>query len=194
MIGIGSVAVACMRLPARAARVAAIAALVAVMLFQVRFIYQWDVLSWGRGEDRNVAIARFVRQMTPPNSVVICLAHSGSLRYYGGRMTIYFPWLDPRSLDRAVEWLAGRGVRTYALIEDWEMVEFRARYNSQQRIRVVDQPPLAIYREPGYAHLFDLTGSGDTSPGPVVARGAPRLWFAPRPVPLPPLTLETRGR
>ena len=109
-------------------------------------------------------------------------------------MTLYFPWLDERSLDHAVEWLAERGVRTYALIEDWEMIEFRARFSSQQHTRVVDQRPFAIYRERATARLFDLTGPRDTSQAPVVAGGAPRFWFAPPPVPLEPLIFETPGR
>jgi hypothetical protein len=190
MLGLGAVAVAGMRLSSRWIRAAAVCVVVVIALMQVRYAGQQHVLNWGWGEDRNVAIARFVRRLTPPNSVIVSLHHSGSIRYYGGRMTIYFPWLAEQALDEAVDWLAARGVHTYALIEDWEMAEFRARYVSQQRARAVEERPLAVYREPGYARLFDLTGPRETSKPAVTASGAPRLWFAPSPVPLEPLRFE----
>lgn len=191
MVGIGAVAAACMERRWYLARPVAIGAVAALVLLQIRLSDERKVLNDGWAEDRNVAIARFVQRMTPPNGVIVCLHHSGSLRYYGGRTTIYFPWLDEQSLDTAVEWLAQRGVPTYALIEDWEMAEFRTRYASQRRRSVVDEPPMATFREPGEARLFDLSGSGQSSTTPVVAVGAPHFWVAPPPVPLAPLHLET---
>lgn len=190
MVGIGATAIALTRLPGRHARPAVVCALIALVLLQLWYADRQDVLRSGRHEDRNVAVGRLVRELTPPHSVIISGIHSGSLRYYAGRMTIYLPWLDALSLDRAVDWLAERGVRTYALVEEWEMAEFRGRFASQRRMAVVDEPPVATYREGTTTFLFDLSGRQNSTAAPVIASGAPRLWLAPPPVPLPPLPLD----
>lgn len=194
MIGVGAVAAACMALPMRGARPAAIGAVAVLVLFQLRFGDRWDALNVGWDEDRNVAIAGLVRQLTPPNSVIISLHHSGTLRYYGGRMTIFYPQLDTASLDRAVDWLSERNVRTYALLEGWEISDFRARFASQLRTGMVNERPVAEYHEPGHAFLFDLTGPRSPSRAPVITRGASHSWLAPPPVPLDPLDLGPRER
>jgi hypothetical protein len=188
MLGVGAVAAWCMRSRISYVRPVAIATIVALGLVQWRFGTEHAVLDFGRSEHRNVAVARFVQRLTPENSVIISLHHSGSLRYYAGRTTIYFPWLDGQWLDRSVEWLAERGVRTYALIEDWEIAEFKQRYAGQTRLAALDQP-LGIYGEPGRALLLDLTGPVDPGAKPVIAEGGLPGWRAVPPVPLPSLKL-----
>ena len=41
-----------------------------------------------KGERRYVTAAQTTGGLTPPNSVVLSVQHSGTVRYYGGRMTI----------------------------------------------------------------------------------------------------------
>ena len=48
------------------------------------------------------------------------MQHSGSVRYYTGRMIVRWDALDPAWLDRAVEFLRERGIATYLLVEHWE--------------------------------------------------------------------------
>jgi len=130
-----------------------------------------------------VAAAREVQALTPDNSVVFSDLHSGSLRYYGGRMTLRFTMLDPAWLDRAVAWMAERGVSVYALIEANEATAFRTRFGGQDTVRRLDDDPLLVNRESGLA-LYALTGPiiHDTR---LLAVDAPSLWSAP-PVSLPP--------
>ena len=61
-------------------------------------------------------------------SVVVSFIQSGSVRYYGERMTLNFSNLEGNWLDDSVDWLNGRGVHTYALLEDWEMPGSRQRF------------------------------------------------------------------
>ena len=131
-----------------------------------------------------VAAARDVRSITAENSVVFSGLHSGSLRYYGGRVTLYFNLLDPAWLDRAVAWLDGRGVSAYALLEAGEVRDFRTRFGGQDTVRRLDDTPLLVNRESGLA-LYALTGppaAGETRP---IAVDAPGLWSVP-PVSLRP--------
>ena len=65
----------------------------------------------------------------PPDAVIITMQHSGSIRYYTGRMIVRWDALESRAwLDRAVAFLRDRGVATYALLEYWEEAEFRQRF------------------------------------------------------------------
>ena len=83
---------------------------------------RYGTLTYGRFEERGIAAARFARTVVPPGSVVVRGNHSGTLRYYGGIMTLNYPWLLPAALDPAVEWLRARGVR---------LGEFGSRYGAE---------------------------------------------------------------
>ncbi len=65
------------------------------------------VLDLGRNEQRYVRIAQLVRDTTEPNSVIITLQHSGSVRYYGERVTLRYEVLHDRWLDK-INCLAAR--------------------------------------------------------------------------------------
>ena len=132
-----------------------------------------------------VAAAREVRSITPENSVVLSGLHSGSLRYYGGRVTLYFNLLDPAWLDRAVAWMAERGASGYALLEAGEVPEFRTRFAGQNTVRRLDDTPLLVNRESGLV-LYALTGpdTGDTRP---IVVDAPGLGSVPPVILRPPV-------
>jgi hypothetical protein len=177
MLGLASVLVAIARQYGRAGFVTV------TWLVVVLGVYTFDVAR-ARGAfdlwhaDRaHVAAAREVQALTPENSVVLSDVHSGSLRYYGGRMTLDFPLLDGAWLDRAVTWMADRGVSTFALLEAAEAKRFKTQFAGQVTVRRLDDEPLLVNRESGLA-LYALTGP--------VARGtrllvvdAPSLWSAP---------------
>src|SRR5262249_26383346 len=74
-----------------------------------------------RGEARYVTVARMVRTATDRNSVIVSMQQSGSVRYYGGRMTLRYDWLNERWLDRARDWLIAHGAHPYALLDEWEV-------------------------------------------------------------------------
>ena len=65
-------------------------------------------------ERRFASVAREIGDVVPQNVVVLAKIHSGSVRYYGGRMTMRYDYLDREWLDRSIRWLAERGVDTYA--------------------------------------------------------------------------------
>lgn len=108
------------------------------------------------GDRHYVSVARLVRSMTPPNSAVVSLINSGSLRYYGGRMTIRYDNIDADWLDRAVAWMTARGVHVYALLEDVEVDEMKARFKGQKLLDALDRPIL-VYRGPADIRLCDLS-------------------------------------
>lgn len=96
-----------------------------------------------------------VRSRTEPGSIVYAFQHSGSLRYYGSRMTLRYDLLDPQWLDRSVEWFAARGVHVYAVLDDWEVEVFRNRFAGQRRVRQIERP-IVTYRGAVVTHFYDL--------------------------------------
>ena len=90
--------------------------------------------------------------LTPLENVmtdVLTWLHSGSVRYYAGRVTMRYDLLDRDWLDRAVEWLNARGVAVYALLD-------RASIDAEEIIRQGDLSP--VLRRPCLASVRDEQG------------------------------------
>ena len=120
-----------------------------------RAIRRGVFLLW-QAEWRYVAAARLVAVVTEPTSVIFSRQHSGSLRYYAGRLTLSFQHLDNDWLDRSAAWLAERGRHPYLLIEDWEIPMFERQFAGQQTLAHLAAPPVFLYEGAARVALFDL--------------------------------------
>jgi len=148
------------------------------------FVESGGFLTIGRSDTKYEMAGRLVARATPVNSVVMTMQHSGSIRYYGGRLTMRYDQLDESWLDRAVEWFSNEGVRTYAFVEDWEVPEFRKHFPAQ-RLGRLDMKPIVTYRnESAVMYLYDLNRPRDetevetvveTFDGPLCLKPAPRV-------------------
>jgi hypothetical protein len=145
--------------------------------------YQW------RSERASVLAAQRVRDITAANSVVFTMFHSGSVRYYGGRMTLRYDQLDPEWLDRSVAWLAQHGAHPYLLLNDWELPQFVERFRSQQTVSVVELPPLFEYHDSMTIYCFDLL-PGSIRPKPVTISDVDVDLRSVLPAPAPTLILQ----
>ncbi len=117
-----------------------------------------------RAESRYERVAAAVRRLTPSNAAIICLQHSGTLRYYASRVTLRYDILAPGWLDRAVKDLADAGYRPYILLEDWEVGRFRARFADRSPLGHLDWSPI-VRLWPGPAvFLYDAEGEPSSSP------------------------------
>ena len=188
MLGVGAVALAVYRAGSRYVRALVIASVVALGVFQFDFALKQGTFNARDGRRRFVAASRLVQRVTPENSAVISLDYSGSIRYYGGRMTMNYAWIPGRSLDTIVDWLEAHGVRTYVAAESNELDEIRQRFAGSRRLQALDQPPLAIYEHPGRMLLFDLTEPGPPEGGSIIERDV-RVDETARPVAPPRLVL-----
>jgi hypothetical protein len=92
-------------------------------------------------ERRYVDVGRHVASALPPNAVFITSLHSGSIRYYSGRLTLYFPSLTYRALDRAIDGLRQRGAHPFILLEEAEEEHFTRRFGEASAIARLDWPP-----------------------------------------------------
>lgn len=164
-------------------RPAAVVVLVAAGVAGIWQASRRDVFSVARGESKYVEVAKTVEALTTPDAVIICAQHSGSIRYYAGRLTLRWDVGDPAWLDRTVDWLAAHGHHPYLVLEDQEIAELRARHGTGSAVARVDWMPLVAFRG-GAIKLYDALERNRTAP-PVqqsesrVARECP----LPRPSP-----------
>ncbi len=109
-----------------------------------------------RIERRYAGAAAMAAARTEREAIVLSMQHSGSVRYYGARMSLRYDWLDPAWLDRSVAWLAARGHPVYALLDASEVGAVRDRFSGQTRAGGLTAP-IGVYRGKGTVYLFDLT-------------------------------------
>ena len=128
-------------------------ALVAVTVFAiVRGIHvsRWEgVFSGGDVHQGFADAGRYIDSAAPRRSVVLAMQHSGSVRYYSGRLTVRYDILDAAWLDRSIKYFEESGIRTYAVLEEWEERVFRDRFAGQQAVQLLDAGPMAIRQNPG---------------------------------------------
>ncbi len=114
-------------------------------------------------ERRYPAAAALVARSTAPGDVVISGLHSGSVRYYSGRLTLRYDQLDERSLDQAIAWLRDRGAHPYVLLDEDERKGFAERFGSASAWAKLEQPPVWTYQGNPRVHFYDpLAGVVET--------------------------------
>ena len=185
MLGVGAVFLAAARLDGTAARWLAGLAVVGLGAWTLAVaVWPLEVYAARQAARHEAPLGRLLREHTPENSVVLAFERSGSLRYYGGRITLRYDLLDREWLDRAVAWLGERGVRVYAVLDEHHAADVKQRFASQRTAAVFDYPFLTY--EPAGTSFFDLSAPVDPSRPRIVIRDA----FSDRPGCDPPAPLE----
>jgi hypothetical protein len=157
MLGTSAIAAALYRTRSPLYRLAAAGMIVLAFGVQIRTIAAADVLDLGRGEARYPVLARAVRQVTPRGSVILAMQHSGTLRYYAGRLTLRYDLLARDWLDETVRWLNARGIEVYVLLDDWERPIFEERFRDQASIAGLDERVRLVYEGSSQSLLFALS-------------------------------------
>jgi len=162
LVASGFVALA--RLPP--APIGRVAAAVAFALFlAARISFAEDNGSFGsmrEGERRYIDVGEFVERHLPENAALFSMQHSGSLRFYSGRLTLRYDWLRKewaRDVPAAVE---HAGYHPFLVIDDWETTGVRQHWGLPEG-QPLPWPMRARMRELGGVTVFDLA----TSPEPV---------------------------
>jgi hypothetical protein len=156
MIGLATVVYRLLSLRVLAVTIATCALVAASGLQAWYHIASHGFFEIGKSDTKFEVAGRIVARAVPPNGVVMTMQHSGSIRYYGGRLTMRYDQLDEEWLDRAVEWLSSQGVGTYAFIEDWEVPEFHRNF-PEQRLGKLGMKPVIEYRNASAVmFLYDL--------------------------------------
>ena len=142
-----------------------------------------NVLTVGEAEQKYADVGRYVDTALPKHAVIIAQQHGGNVRYYAGRLTVRFDFLDPAWLDRALAHLRGKGYEPYILLEEWELPQFRERFAGQGEVSAIDRLPLAVTLD-GTVRLYG-TGAAATTGSAVIPKTQgcvdphPSLGFGP---------------
>ena len=107
------------------------------------------------GERKYAAVGTWIAQRLPERAVVITLMHSGSVRYYAGRLTLQWAWIPETRLDSVVEDLTERGYVPYFLLEPAEQDDFKDRFRGQSQFAALDWPPVAALRHAADVKIYD---------------------------------------
>jgi len=189
MLGVAAFALLPVRWAGKPAILVTTVAIIAVGVWTFGFAARTGGLIARQGEHKFPAAAMLARGRTEAASIVIAGLHSGSMRYYGGRMTIRAEFLDGAWLDRTVEWLDQRGIHTYAVLEREEVQPFLDRFAGQQRARLAGQL-VFVYHGTSTVYFYDLSRPEDQ---PLQPETVNETYAGPAfipPVPVPTLAFE----
>lgn len=157
--------------------------LAALGVFGVAQAARRDVFDVARGEAKYVEVANAVESITSPEDVIISAQHSGSIRYYAGRLTLRWDVGDPAWLDRTVEWLAAHGHHPYFVVEEQEIAALRSQYGGANTSARLDWTPMVSFRG-GAVQMFDaIRRERGRSPVPQTPTGAVHRCVPQRPPP-----------
>ena len=185
-MALGTAALASGIFHARAAwsKPAAILLVAAIGGYGIWYVAAHGLVAIPSGEAKFPEVARVVRATTPPGAVIFADLHSGTLRYYGGRMTVRYKAMDTDWLDRAVAWLIDHGHHPYFLVEASEIPYLSAKYGPQNEVARLDWAPIVTFRG-GEIRLYDAANRQFQGPATESHEPAPDAG-CPRPVSLPP--------
>jgi 4-amino-4-deoxy-L-arabinose transferase-like glycosyltransferase len=157
MVGWGAVVMALWRAEWGVLRAAALAAVLALATTGVLFARGHSVFDLWQSAQRYVVAGAFAGRLTEPGSVIVCMQHSGSVRYYGGRMTVRYDMLVPGAIDDLLSWFAARGTHVYLLAENWEMPRVREAFAGARAAELLDRAPIGVFSDPGEIVVMDLS-------------------------------------
>ena len=146
------------------------------------FVIRLGALRVGEGEERYTAVARFIDRELPPNAIVLSMQHSGTIRFYSGRMTVRYEYIPEYRFKASLDWLTSRGYRPYILLEEWEVPRWRDHFVGDPPVASLDFRVLGELHWPANIRLFD----------PLEPKGKPEL-VRQMAVPSKPECMEPRG-
>jgi hypothetical protein len=93
-----------------------------------RFLRREGVPELTEAELRYPLVAAHLRDRTPANAIVFAGQHSGSIRYYGDRLTLRWDLLRAEDFEPAMTALAERGHPIYVVLEGREQGLFTSAF------------------------------------------------------------------
>lgn len=130
------------------------------------------------GERRYLDIAEFAAEHLPENAAVLSMQHSGSLRFYSGRMTLRYDWVQPEWASTVPAAVERAGYHPYLIVDDWELPRVRVQFGLPQTA-AWPWPIVARRSKIGGITVFDMATSPARADTLVLEPGS-RHWYAGR--------------
>jgi hypothetical protein len=137
-----------------AAQVVAVGVLMCIAVGWIGYAVRERMAFTKQAESRYMVVGEYIRSSTPPQTLVISMQHSGSIRYYGQRTTVRYDWMNDRSLTDAIEWMQSTNRPALIVLEDWEEARFRTRFQGQ-RWGPLDWPARAEFESSPRVLIYD---------------------------------------
>jgi hypothetical protein len=118
------------------------------------------IFRFREGERKSRAVGEYIANNLPENAVFISKLHTGSIRYYSGRLTIQYEFLPPDSLDSVVALLRAHGYQPFFALEDWERPLFHLRFGSRSALAGLDWPARALMDHSTKVWIYDPADRG----------------------------------
>jgi 4-amino-4-deoxy-L-arabinose transferase-like glycosyltransferase len=135
-----------------------------------------ELLRTRRVERRYLDAAAYVAGHSGPDTFVLSLQHSGSLRYHAGRKTVRYDQLEPYSLDEAILAMQQMHRPPLIVLEAWEVPRFKQRF-AGQRWGALDWPPAAATNTDPVIRVYDPADRDRHLENvPVVTTPIPARW------------------
>jgi len=80
-------------------------------------------------------VGRYVNDQLPPRAAVFTMVHSGSLRYYSGRLTLRYDLIAPEHFDAMVAHLRERGYTPFAVVDEQEEADFTQHFSDRTVVK-----------------------------------------------------------
>jgi hypothetical protein len=103
---------------------------------------------------RYATAGRYIADKLPERAVFFTRLHSGSARYYSGRLTVRYDLIPPQLFERAIAHFQQQGFVPFLLLDDSERGLFVDRFTGATSLAALDWQPVAVFD--GVA-IFDAT-------------------------------------
>jgi hypothetical protein len=157
------------RLMRRARGVTTAAIVLLLAWHNLHYTLDRSMFGFRDSERKYVAVGNYISKKLPERAVLFSMQHSGSARYYSGRLTARFDMIPPTRLDWAIMELRGLGYHPYFLLERWEEDEFRTRFKDHSQLAALDWPPVARLQDSSDVKIYDPADKDDWRTRPQVA-------------------------
>jgi oligosaccharyl transferase STT3 subunit len=123
-------------------RVFEFAIVAALAVFMLRVTNERGTFGLRDFERRFRLAGDYVASHLPANAAVVTGQESGSVRFYAGRLTLFWRGLPADSLDRALDFLRAHGYKPYLLVETWEQPDFVGKFGDSSHVGALSWPAM----------------------------------------------------
>jgi 4-amino-4-deoxy-L-arabinose transferase-like glycosyltransferase len=180
LMATGIVAIA-RQLPPLWGRAAAFFVMLAILIHTTKFSAHHALFVIQSNERRYVDVGAFVARSVPDNAVVFTMQHSGSVRFYGGRMSLRYDFMDRDWSPKALGELEGLGYHPFLVIDDWEAPEVRKAFQLPPE-SALPWRLMARLESQGGVSVFDMSSSSPPAPPVSIDAGRQPWCLAPQPM------------
>jgi len=105
-------------------------------------------------EQRYAEAGAYVAAALPARAALLSMQHSGSARFYSGRITVRYDFIGRNDLDRVLDDLKRLGYQPFFLLDVAEEADFRSRFSGGSSLGALDwAPKTTIHR--GSVRIYD---------------------------------------